>query len=104
VIRRGTQTTSNFTKFQTPITQQQIAQIARRELSWNEKVAMITLFHLKYKISVICHIVNRPWSTVRNFIQRVTQRVHIETLPRSGRPNSWSHRNQRNILRTIKNG
>jgi hypothetical protein len=61
-----------FTNFQTPITQQQMAQNTHRELSRNEKVAMITLFHLEYRISVICHTVNRPWPTARDFIQRAT--------------------------------
>jgi hypothetical protein len=56
-----------------------MAQNTRRELSRDEKVAMITQFHLKYRISVICHIINRPWSTVRNFIQRAHNAVILKT-------------------------
>jgi hypothetical protein len=35
---------------------------------------MVTLSHLEYRIWMICQIVNRPWSMVRNFIRHATQR------------------------------
>jgi hypothetical protein len=39
---------------------------------------------------------------VRNFIQSATQQGHIEILLRNGHPNILSHRDKRNILRTVK--
>ena len=57
-----------------------------RELSPIEKGMAIAFFwFFTRKISIVRFITGRPWSTVKNFLQRATERGHIENLPRSGR-------------------
>jgi hypothetical protein len=63
-----------------------------RELSRGERVVVINLSHLKYRIPTIYHIIDWSWSMVQNFIQSATKRSHIEILPRNGYPDTSSRR------------
>jgi len=72
---------------------------ARREMSDVEKGMIIAFFHIFEKISVVATLVNRPWSTVRNFLARACDRGHIENAPRSGRPVILNQRERRAIIR-----
>ena len=74
----------------------------RRELSQVEKGMIIALFWFFRKISIISLITGRPWSTVKTFLQRATERGHVDNLPRSGRPEKLTKRERRHIWRTIK--
>ena len=74
----------------------------RRELSNAEKGAILVLFHLQYTIALIGYIIGRPWSTVKSFIVRATERGSIENLPRPGRPEKLSKYDRRAIMRAVK--
>ena len=74
----------------------------RRELSPVEKGMIIVFFWFFRKISIVSLITGRPWSTIKSFLQRATEHGHIENLPRSGRPEKLTKREQRHIRRTIK--
>ena len=73
-----------------------------RELSPVEKGMVIAFFCFFRKISIVSLITGRPWSTIKSFLQRATDRGRIENLPRSGRPEKLTIREQRHIWRTIK--
>ena len=79
-----------------------MASTTRREMSVTEKGIILVLFHLEYKISYISKVSGRPWSTVKNFLNRTKIRGTINNLPRSGRPPKLSKRDRRLILHTVK--
>lgn len=74
----------------------------RREMTVVEKGIILVLFHLHYSITFISTISGRPWSTIKNFLNRTAKRGTIENAPRSGRPTKLSKRDRRAILRCVK--
>ena len=78
------------------------AKTARREMTDMEKGMIIAFFHIFEKISVVATLVNRPWSTVRNFLARAYDRGHIANAPRSGRPAILSQRERRAVIRAAQ--
>ena len=46
--------------------------------------------------------VGRPWSTAKNFLHRYYKRDTVEDLPRTGRPEVLTKRDQRTILRAVR--
>ena len=74
----------------------------RRELSPVEKGMVIAFFWVFRKISIVSLTTGHPWSTIKSFLQRATERGHIENLSRSGRPEKLTKRERRHIWRTIK--
>ena len=75
---------------------------ARREMTDVEKGMIIAFFHIFEKISVVAKLVNRPWSTVRNFLARACDRGHIDNASRSGRPTILTDRERRTIVRAAQ--
>ena len=63
-----------------------------------EKGMIIAFFDIFEKILVVGTLVNRPWSTVRNFLARACDRGHIENAFRSGRPVILRQRERRAII------
>ena len=72
---------------------------ARHQLSNVEKGMILAFFWVYQQISIVSTLVNRPWSTVRNFLARACERGHIENLLRSGRPKKLNCRTRRAIVR-----
>ena len=68
-----------------PITPPPMVKTTRRELSPVEQGMIIVFVWFFRKISIISLITGCPWSTIKSFLQRATERGHIENLPRSGR-------------------
>ena len=85
-----------------PITPPPMGKTTRRELSRVEKGMIIAFFWGFRRISIVSLITGCPWSTIKSFLQRATERGHIENLPRSGRPKKLTKRERRHIWRTIK--
>ena len=67
-----------------------------------EKGMIIAFFNIYEKISVVAALVNRPWSTVRNFLARAFDRGHIANAPRSGRSVILSPRERRTLTRAAQ--
>ena len=74
----------------------------RREMTVVERDIFLVLFHLHYTIAMISRISGRPWSTIKNFLNRTAVRAYIESAPRSGRPKKLSKQDRRLILRCVK--
>ena len=74
----------------------------RRELSSVEKGMILALFYCLGTITTVAKIVGRPWSTVKNFLVRATERSSIENSPRSGRPPALTKRQKRRLVRLAK--
>ena len=74
------------------ITPPPMGKTTHHELSQVEKGMIIALFWFFRKISIISLITGRPWSTVKNFLQRATERGHVDNLPRSWRPEKLTKR------------
>jgi hypothetical protein len=55
---------------------------SRRELSNydSEKGMIIAFFACLGSISMVANLVNRPWSTVKSFLARATERLSIDNL------------------------
>ena len=85
-----------------PIHPPPMGKTTRRELSPVEKGMVIAFFWFFCKISILSLIPGRPWSTVKGFLQRATERGHIENLPGSGRPEKLTKCERWHIWRTIK--
>ena len=71
---------------------------ALREMTNVEKDMIIAFFHIYEKISVVAKLVNRPWSTVHNFLARACNWGHIENASRSGRPTILTNRERQTIV------
>ena len=67
-----------------------------------EKGIIIAFFHILKKFSVVAKLVNRPWSTVHNFLACTCDREHIDNTPRSGRPTILTDRERRTIVRAAQ--
>ena len=70
---------------------------ARREMTDAEKGMIIAFFYTFQKISTVADLVGRPWSTVRNFLERACDRGSMDNKPRSGRPPLLSNRERRTV-------
>ena len=75
---------------------------ARRELTGIEKGIIIALFYCLGTIATIAQIVGCPWSTVKSFLVRATERGTLNNLPRSGRPSVLSSQEKRRLVRLVK--
>ena len=58
----------------------------RKELSAYEKGMIIAFFYCFGCITTVSRLVCWPWSTVKSFLVRATERVSVDNLPRSGHP------------------
>ena len=74
----------------------------RREMNDVEKGMIIAFFACLQCITTVAHLVGRPWSTVKNFLVRATERQSLANLPRSGRPEILTKRQRRAILRAVR--
>jgi transposase len=79
-----------------------MAKTERREMSLVEKGMIIAFFWVFRNISIVSSLMGRPWSTVKSFLMRATERMHVYNLPRPGRPEKLTKRERRAIWRTIK--
>jgi hypothetical protein len=74
----------------------------RRQLSDYEKEMIIAFFYCFGCITTVSKLVFRPWTTVKSFLVRVTERCTIENLPRPGRPTLLNQQSRRRIIRSAK--
>ena len=51
-----------------------------------EKGMIIAFFYCLGSIMQVARLIGRPWSTVKSFLIRATERQSLVNLPRSGRP------------------
>ena len=72
---------------------------SRRQLSDIEKGMILAFFWTFQQTYIVAQLVNRPWSTVRNFLARALERGSMDNLPRSRRPSKLSERDHRAIIR-----
>lgn len=79
------------------------AKTSRREMTPVEKRMIIAFFFCFGCISKVAKLINRPWSTVKSFIERTTLRDGNQSnLERSGRPLLLNRQQRREIIRAAK--
>ena len=67
-----------------------------------EKGIIIAFFACLQCITTVAHLVGRPWSTVKSFLVRATERQSLDDLLRSGRPEILTKRQKWAILRVVR--
>jgi len=75
---------------------------ARKEMTNTEKGMIIAFFYCLGSIMQVARLIGRPWSTVKSFLTRATERQSLENLPRSGRPHILSPQQHRAIVQAAK--
>jgi transposase len=73
--------------------------IAGCELSHDTKIAITSRAAAGQSAREIEAAENTPKSTIDSLLQRTKQRSTIENQPRSGRPKSYTHRDERMAIR-----
>jgi hypothetical protein len=74
----------------------------RRQLSDYEKGMIIAFFYCFGCITTVSKLVFRPWTTVKSFLVRATERCSIDNLPRPGHPTLLNRQSRRRIIRAAK--
>ncbi|KAF8243676.1 hypothetical protein K440DRAFT_560946 [Wilcoxina mikolae CBS 423.85] len=67
-----------------------------------KKGMIIAFFYCLGTISAVARVMGKPWSTIRNFLVRTTERQSIDNLQSSGRPVKLSQRDRQAILRAAR--
>ena len=67
-----------------------------------EKGMIIAFFSVFRKVAIVARLVGRPWSTVRNFLDRAMERESMANLPCPGWPPKIPRSTRRLIIRAAK--
>ncbi|KAH0605323.1 uncharacterized protein H6S33_004545 [Morchella sextelata] len=76
---------------------------ARRQLGRLEKGMIIALYHTTGKVAEVAEIMQRPWSTIKSFLDRANERGTIQNLTRPGRPEKLDQEQQQQLIRAACN-
>ena len=75
---------------------------SRREMTNIEKGMIIAFFYCLQNITLVAHIIGRPWTTIKSFLARVCERQSLDNIPRPGRPSLLSSQQHHTIIRAAK--
>ena len=67
-----------------------------------EKGMIIAFFYCLRNITLVAHIIGRPWTTIKSFLAWVCERQSLDNLPRPGRPSLLSSQQRHTIIRAAK--
>lgn len=86
-------------KYATPKTN---PKTAHKEMTNTEKGMIIAFFYCLGSIMQVASLIGRPWSTVKSFLMRATERQSLDNLLQSGRPRVLSPQQHHTIIRAAK--
>jgi len=75
----------------------------RQEMTNTEKGMIIAFSAIGMPIADISRAVGRPWSTVKNCINRYLERKTVDNAPRSGRPRVMKEEDEDTVIELIRN-
>ena len=67
-----------------------------------EKGMILAFFHCLGSIAQVASLVGRPWSTIKSFLTRASERMSVENIPRPGCTPLLSRQQGRTIIRAAK--
>src|SRR5437588_6414725 len=73
-----------------------------KEMTNTEKGMIIAFFYCLASIMQVAQLIGHPWSTVKSFLTRATERQSLDNLLRSGRLRILSPQQRRAITRSAR--
>jgi len=73
-----------------------------RQMTDAEKGMIIAFFYCLGSIAQVASLVGRPWSTIKSFLTRASEKMLVENIPRPGRPPLLSRQQRRTIFWAAK--
>ena len=67
-----------------------------------EKGMIIAFFYCLGSIAQVASLVGRPWSTIKSFLTRTSERMSVENIPRPARPPLLSRQQRCTIVQAAK--
>ena len=74
----------------------------RTEMTNVEKGMIIGFFYCLLNITLVAQITGRPWTTIKSFLARASERQSLDNLPRPGRTPTLSELPRRTIIQKAK--